>query len=221
VPSFVAPPRGRRTTWGWPLPGRPAIVRAFDPPDAPWGRGHRGVDLAAPAGSPVLAAGPGIVTYAAVLAGRGVIAVAHPGGLRTTYEPVSARVSPGQRVSTGDVLGILTAGHPGCPRSACLHWGLRKGETYLDPTILLATGPIRLLPLTDPPAPAAPRTLPAPRTSGQPATASPATASPAAAKRRTAEAIGLTATAVGAALTAAAAGHRHPSTSAPNHPGGS
>lgn len=189
-------------SWGWPLPGRPAIVRPFDPPDAPWGRGHRGVDLAAPAGSPVLAAGPGVVTYAAVLAGRGVVTVTHLGGLRTTYEPVSATVRPGQPVSTGDVLGTLQAGHPGCPRPSCLHWGLRRGDTYLDPMILLATGPIRLLPLTDPPGPARPAHEPS---------AAAATITPLPREgSRPIGSVGLTATAIGTALAAAAAGsHRH------------
>jgi Peptidase family M23 len=139
-----------RPTWTWPLAGRPEIVRAFDPPDAPWGSGHRGIDLAAQVGAPVLAAGSGTVSYAAVLAGRGVVTVAHPNGLRTTYEPILATVHVGDPVSAGDLLGTVTAGHPGCPRVACLHWGLLRGRAYLDPATLLAAGPTRLLPLSGP-----------------------------------------------------------------------
>lgn len=67
----------------------PEVTRGFDPPDGPYRPGHRGVDLAAGPGTPVLAAGAGVVGYAGVLAGRGVVTVVHPGdGLRTTYEPV-------------------------------------------------------------------------------------------------------------------------------------
>jgi murein DD-endopeptidase MepM/ murein hydrolase activator NlpD len=105
------------------------------------------VDLAAPPGTPVLAAGPGIVSYAGTLAGRGVVAVRHDGGLRTTYEPLLVTVKPGQHVDAGDMIGRLAAGHPGCPRAACLHWGLLRGEVYLDPLSLLSAGPVRLLPL--------------------------------------------------------------------------
>jgi murein DD-endopeptidase MepM/ murein hydrolase activator NlpD len=156
VPSVLAADVG----WRWPLPGRPEVVRGFDPPDAPWGSGHRGVDLAAAPGTPVLAAGRGVVFYAGVLAGRGVVAVRHDGGLRTTYEPLAVTAEVGQRVAAGDAVGLLTAGHPGCPRTACLHWGLLRGDTYLDPLSLLGAGPVRLLPLAGAGPAAAPGTDP-------------------------------------------------------------
>jgi hypothetical protein len=41
---------------------------------------------------------------------------------------------------------MVDAGHPGCPAAACLHWGLRRGEVYLDPMLLLGFR-VRLLPL--------------------------------------------------------------------------
>jgi len=132
--------------YGWPV--RPAqVVRPFDPPPRPWLPGHRGVDLAAARAATVHAAGAGTVVYAGVLAGRGVISVAHPGGLRTTYEPVTPAVAAGDTVAAGGELGLIEAGHPGCPVAACLHWGLRRGDVYLDPLALLGLGRARLLPL--------------------------------------------------------------------------
>ncbi|WP_425544239.1 murein hydrolase activator EnvC family protein [Actinocatenispora thailandica] len=136
-----------RAGYRWPLPGTPAVVRAFDPPPERWLPGHRGVDLGAAAGVPVLAAGPGVVTFAGHIAGVGVVSIDHAGGLRTTYQPVRPLVHPGDHVAAGQRIGILDAGHPGCRRSACLHWGLRRGERYLDPLILLGFGRVRLLPL--------------------------------------------------------------------------
>src|SRR5215475_3982231 len=133
--------------WRLPLPGQPDVVRGFDPPDVPWASGHRGVDLAALPGTPVLAAGPGVVSYAAVLAGRGVVAIRHGGGLRTTYEPLVVTTAVGRRVAAGEVVGTLLAGHPGCPLMACLHWGLLRGDHYLDPLALVRSTPVRLLPL--------------------------------------------------------------------------
>jgi murein DD-endopeptidase MepM/ murein hydrolase activator NlpD len=133
-------------SYGWPLPGFPTVVRGFDPPPHPYGRGHRGVDLAGAAGEPVLAAGTGTVVFAGPLAGRGVVSINHPGGLRTTYEPVLASVAAGDVVGRGQQIGILESGHPGCAPAACLHWGLRRGADYLDPLQLLAPGPLRLLP---------------------------------------------------------------------------
>ena len=150
APPARAPSRLSVRAWGWPLAGRPPVLRRFDPPSSPYGPGHRGVDLGGSPADFVLAAGPGVVAYAGVLAGRGVVSVQHPGGLRTTYEPLAAAVKAGAAVSRGSVLGRLLGGHAGCPWPACLHWGLRRGETYLDPLSLLRRGPVRLLPLHDP-----------------------------------------------------------------------
>lgn len=142
--SRTAPPA---SSYRWPLDGRPAVVRRFAPPAQPWLPGHRGVDLAASPGAVVRAAGPGVVRFAGPLAGRGVVSIDHPGGLRTTYEPVRPTVHQGQAVGAGDQIGILDAGHIDCPVPACLHWGLRAGESYLDPLSLLGRGQVRLLPL--------------------------------------------------------------------------
>ncbi len=136
----------------WPLrPGMPVVTRGFDAPRPDWQRGHRGVDLAGVVGQPVYAAGRGTVVFAGVLAGRPVVSVDHPGGLRTSYEPVEAVVRPGQLVDSGMPLGRLAAGHPGCPAAACLHWGAMWGPAqradYVDPVGLLASTPIRLKPV--------------------------------------------------------------------------
>jgi hypothetical protein len=133
-------------SWVAPLPEPLTVTRAFDPPDTPYGSGHRGVDLAASPGQAIRAAGPGTVVYAGPLAGRGVLSLQHADGLRTTYEPVLASVAAGVEVGLGQVIGTVQAGHVGCPAAACLHWGLKRGEVYLDPLLLLRQGPVRLLP---------------------------------------------------------------------------
>lgn len=133
---------------GWVPPVEPAVrVSAFDPPDRRWLPGHRGVDLAAQEGQQVRAAGAGTVTFAGPLAGRGVVVVTHDGGLRTTYEPVDAVVAEGDQVRAGQLLGTLGDGdvHCGAP-PRCLHWGLRRGQEYLDPWRLLQPGSPVLLP---------------------------------------------------------------------------
>lgn len=136
-------------TWRWPLPGDPEVVRGFDPPDTPWGAGHRGVDLGAYAGEPVYAAGAGRVGYVGRIAGRGIVTVVH-GDRRTTYLPVRASVHAGDRVKAGSRIGSMEPGFAHCPAQVCLHWGLIRGKTYLDPLSLLPRSPIRLLPLTGP-----------------------------------------------------------------------
>jgi murein DD-endopeptidase MepM/ murein hydrolase activator NlpD len=135
----------------WPLHPRPGVLRTFDAPAVKWDRGHRGVDLAGTSGQTVYAAAAGTVVFAGELAGRPLVSVTHPGGLRTSYEPVRAAVRQGQLVDAGTVLGVLVAGHVGCGTAACLHWGAMWGPAsradYVDPLGLVETTPIRLKPL--------------------------------------------------------------------------
>jgi murein DD-endopeptidase MepM/ murein hydrolase activator NlpD len=133
-------------TGSWPLDPQPEVVGPFDPPTATWHAGHRGVDLAGRAGQTVHAALAGEVGFVGTIGGKQVVTVVH-GTLRTTYEPVAALVSEGDAVAQGQPIGRLltTAGH--CFPATCLHWGLRRGDTYLDPLALVGDGPVRLLPL--------------------------------------------------------------------------
>src|SRR3954469_25434222 len=93
------PPAVRVSSWGWPLEPRPTVARPFRAPPTPWSAGHRGVDLVAHVRQPVLSAGRGRVSFSGVVAGRGVVVVSHPGGLRTTYEPVDERLAVGTLVA--------------------------------------------------------------------------------------------------------------------------
>ncbi|MFF5936962.1 M23 family metallopeptidase [Streptomyces sp. NPDC012508] len=144
----------------WPLgPPRPEIVRGWEPPSGPYAAGHRGLDLAAPVGTPVRAAASGVVTFAGRVAGRGVLTITLPGTgeppLRTTYEPVAPSVTAGTTVTRGTPVATLERPppeNPHCPES-CLHWGLLRGDTYLNPLLLLRVGPSRLLPVTVQPPP--------------------------------------------------------------------
>lgn len=150
----------------WPVEGhagapRPQVVRGWKPPPQPWAAGHRGVDLAAPRGSPVRAAADGTVSFAGKVAGRSLVSIAlsetgRP-PLRTTYEPVRPAVRKGQKVRAGQRVGTVADGPFHC-RRGCLHWGARRGEQYLDPLSLLPAdllrgSPSRLLPVFGIPVP--------------------------------------------------------------------
>jgi murein DD-endopeptidase MepM/ murein hydrolase activator NlpD len=146
VLTAVVPAPATVALWTAPLGDPPAVARPFEAPASPYGPGHRGVDLAGGPGTTVRAAGAGVVVFAGMVAGRPVVSIEHSGGLRTTYEPVTPTVSAGQAVARGSPIGTLLPGQPGCPVSACLHWGLRRGATYLDPLLLLRPPRVRLLP---------------------------------------------------------------------------
>lgn len=136
----------------WPLDPRPSVVTPFDPPDVPWGSGHRGVDLLGAVGQQVRTSVGGTVRFAGEVAGRGVVSVDH-GTFRTTYQPVVATVAVGQSVRAGEAVGFLARRGSHCLPRACLHWGLVEGvATYRDPLLLVGCGvrPVRLLPLHEP-----------------------------------------------------------------------
>lgn len=144
APGTAHADRGAAASWQLPLTGDSTVLRPFEPPAHRWSAGHRGVDLAAEQGSRVLAAGGGVVSFAGTVAGRGVVSVRH-GELRTTYLPLRPAVARGDRVAAGDLLGATTA-DPHC-RPGCLHWGLLRGDSYLDPMSLLRSAPARLVPV--------------------------------------------------------------------------
>ncbi|AOR31836.1 peptidase M23 [Streptomyces fodineus] len=143
----------------WPVGIHPLVLRGWQPPSTPYGPGHRGVDLAAAPGSPVRAVAAGRVSFAGRVAGRGVVSVDLAGtDLRTTYEPVSPSVHEGDEVGPGDPVGTVERTTSHCGTQTCLHWGLRRGETYLNPLSLLPPwllhrGPPRLLPVLGVPLP--------------------------------------------------------------------
>ncbi|MFJ9825378.1 peptidoglycan DD-metalloendopeptidase family protein [Streptomyces sp. NPDC101160] len=135
----------------WPVgPPRPEILRGWEPPPGPYAAGHRGLDLAAPPGTAVRAPAPATVTFAGPVAGHGVLTLTLTGTglppLRTTYGPVEPLVRVGTVVRTGDIVARVAPDGDHCEVS-CLHWGLLRGETYLNPLGLLGGGPSRLLPV--------------------------------------------------------------------------
>ncbi|MFI7503039.1 murein hydrolase activator EnvC family protein [Streptomyces sp. NPDC049687] len=152
-PPAAPPPPVPAIGRTWPVGTRPAVLRGWEPPVTAYARGHRGVDLAAAPGAPVRAVAAGRVMYAGRVAGKGVVSVELTGtDLRTTYEPVRASVPKGEEVTAGEVIGTVepTGSHCTTP---CVHWGLRRDRTYLNPLALLPPsllrrGPSRLLPLS-------------------------------------------------------------------------
>ena len=121
-----------------PLSGLYGSQRILDgEPHAP----HLGVDIAAPAGTPVVAAASGIVRLAAplFLTGNTVI-IDHGGGLTTTYAHLSRMdVAVGRRVKQGEEIGAV--GATGRATGPNLHWGVEWLGTRLDPQ--LAAGPMK------------------------------------------------------------------------------
>ncbi len=145
--TAAAQPPGASAALRPPLPAPLKVLRSFDPPLHPWAAGNRGVDLVAHVSEQVHSATAGLVIYAGLLAGRGVISI-RDGSLRTTYEPVDPVVRAGDSVVAGQVIGYVSAAADACgPPGSCLHWGALESDRYVDPMGLLPAPRVRLLPI--------------------------------------------------------------------------
>jgi murein DD-endopeptidase MepM/ murein hydrolase activator NlpD len=100
-------------------------------------RMHKGVDFAAPSGTPLYATADGVVTYAGWSSGYGrLVKIQHEFGIETRYAHLSKlRVKVGQRVSHGDRIGDM--GATGRVTGVHLHYEVRVGGKAVNPMIYI------------------------------------------------------------------------------------
>lgn len=98
-----------------------------------WGRLHAGVDLAKPEGTPYYAAHAGVVKLARWYGGYGnCVIIDHGNGIETVYGHASRlRVTEGQRVEAGDLLGLI--GNTGYSFGPHLHFEVHINGSPVDP----------------------------------------------------------------------------------------
>jgi peptidoglycan hydrolase-like protein with peptidoglycan-binding domain len=135
VQALMEPAAVSPITLGWPLSA--PLGDRFGPRG---NRFHAGIDLPAPRGTAVDAAGPGRVVWAAWRDGGWglMVTVAHTNGVRSIYAHLSrVDVCVGDRVDTGSQIGLVGAtGHATGPH---LHFELRLRGAAIDPLTALAT----------------------------------------------------------------------------------
>jgi tape measure domain-containing protein len=105
--------------------------------------GHNGIDMAAPTGTPIHAAGPGTVSFAgwSIFGGGNETHIDHPNGLQTWYAHQNGfNIGQGQQVSQGQTIG--TVGMTGLATGPHLHYMVLDGgwPFVLDPTPYLTGG---------------------------------------------------------------------------------
>lgn len=95
--------------------------------------GHKGVDLAAPMGTPVYAAADGVIGKAEWFGGYGnYIQIEHGGDIETRYGHLSAyAVSAGEHVTKGELIGYV--GATGDATGPHLHYEVRIAGDAVDP----------------------------------------------------------------------------------------
>lgn len=103
-------------------------------------RFHRGIDVGAPAGSPITAAADGRVASAGWHGGYGrQVAIAHADGIQTTYSHMSRIAAhAGEMVRRGQVIGYV--GSTGLSTGPHLHFEAYKGGRPVDPRSVRMTG---------------------------------------------------------------------------------
>ena len=117
----------------------PVVLHAYRPAAHDWLPAHRGVDFATHRGQAVRAVRAGTVVVSRMIAGRPVV-VLRSRGIRFTFEPVSGTVAVDTRVARGQVIGhVATGGHCG---DACLHWGAKTADGYVNPLRFLRSAPV-------------------------------------------------------------------------------
>jgi murein DD-endopeptidase MepM/ murein hydrolase activator NlpD len=124
-------------TWTWPVRGH--VVTAYVNAGGPYASGqHRGVDLSAAIGTPVLAATSGVVRFAGLVGSSGLTVSIRTadGRFDTAYLHLATTTArAGSTVAPGEPIG--TAGATGRPSTATphLHFGVRDAGTrrYRDP----------------------------------------------------------------------------------------
>jgi Peptidase family M23 len=150
--------------WTWPVQGE--VITQFRNGDDPYVSGqHRGIDIAADGGSPVVAATSGLVRFAGTVGSSGLVVGirTEDGRFDTSYLHLSSiAVRAGQPVSAGERLGAVGVTGVRSAERPHLHFGVREAgsrHAYLDPLAFLppsAAAPQR------PPGEPAPSPVPAP-----------------------------------------------------------
>lgn len=104
---------------------------------------HSGVDVAAPAGTPVKAPAPGIVRLADsdMYFEGGLVFIDHGQWLESAFLHLSRiDVKPGQKVAAGEVIGAV--GATGRATGPHMHWSLKWAGTLVDPQLVAGEMPV-------------------------------------------------------------------------------
>lgn len=128
-------------SWQRPVDGRlsSSFGTRTDPIDG-GKRNHRGVDWAAPTGTPVRAASAGTVVFSGPRGGYGnTVVVEHAGGVQTLYAHLSKiDVQQGQQLHAGVEIGKV--GQTGRATGPHLHFEVRQGTDWRNPVAWLNRG---------------------------------------------------------------------------------
>ncbi len=129
------------TPSGWPI--KHPELKVISPYGVRRGRSrfHRGIDIKAPRGAPVVATAPGTVSFAGIMRGYGkLVVVDHGAGVATAYGHLDRiDVAVGDVVRKQATIGRLGAtGNASTPH---VHYEVRVADKLVDPTPYISPSP--------------------------------------------------------------------------------
>jgi len=126
ITSFIKPIEGARLSSNYGYRHHPVLKRA---------KFHKGIDLAAKKGTPILAPADGIVIVAQPAGGYGnYVRIRHPGKVETAYAHLSryhAKLKVGLKIAKGDIIGYV--GNTGRSTGPHLHFEVIKKGRHVNP----------------------------------------------------------------------------------------
>ncbi|MBA3475818.1 MAG: M23 family metallopeptidase, partial [Actinobacteria bacterium] len=164
--------------WSWPATG--PVLRPFSLGANTYAGGqHRGVDIGAELGSPVLAPAAGAVSFVGSIPGGGrAVTIQTEVYAVTLLQLGSTSILRGSVVAEGSVVGVVGESADGVTSAPHVHLGVRVAadpDGYIDPLGLLPPRPVAApAPAPTPAAAPAPATVPAPAPATVPAAPAPA-----------------------------------------------
>jgi murein DD-endopeptidase MepM/ murein hydrolase activator NlpD len=137
-------------TLQWPMSG--SISQEFgctgvvwEPPLGSCAHFHKGIDVVAPSGTPIRAAGPGQIVfvgwnpYDPPSDPAWIVIIAHSGDLQTWYAHMQPKkpsgIYTGANVAAGQVIGY--EGNTGNSTGAHLHWGVERNGIFVNPRLFV------------------------------------------------------------------------------------
>lgn len=124
----------------WPAQGK--VTSKFGYRSDPFNRGvkpHEGIDIDNATGTPIKAAGAGVVTFSGTTSDYGImVIISHGSGYQTVYAHLSrSDVKPGTQVKKGQLIGAM--GSTGRSTGSHLHFELHINGVQTDPEDVLSS----------------------------------------------------------------------------------
>jgi len=149
---FISPESQAEEAIDLPIEGLVSsdVINQYLGPETPYSAGHRGIDLPASLGTPIVSPATGTVSFVGQVGYRNLISIQFGASNTASLEPVCSELTEGMTVTIGEPIGVLCDAAPEYQwhcADFCLHFGTRNERGYFSPLALIGgLAPSRLVP---------------------------------------------------------------------------